>query len=179
LLDCSSSMSEQQLDLAKAVLAHVVQAFHAGCNCGLRVFGQSERRGSVVVDCADSKLVVPIDQMGQSKMRAAIADVHPTGVSCLCYGIRKAIDDIIETNQEGTVFILTCEKDSCKGDITGLWSADLRNSKTKFVVFSTSQHCFSEGKLQDTRILAHETGGKYYDSASLGELYKDLSTFGK
>ena len=47
-LDRSGTRS--QLDLAKDVLERVDRALPEGCNCGLRVFGQSDLTGSPEVE---------------------------------------------------------------------------------------------------------------------------------
>jgi hypothetical protein len=186
LLDCSLAMRDKlpeggsQFDLARSVLEHALLSIPSECDCGLRVFGQSDPQGTTQIDCMSSALVYPIDKFGRSKLRNTIQTFAPAGTSCLVYAINQAILDVTTLKEPSTIFVLTGEKDSCGGEVrTAFWPADLTKNNIKIIVFSTSQHTFGEGRKQDLRILAHETNGKYYDSTSLSTLYQDLAALSK
>ena len=154
VLDCSSTMRQldrsgtrSQLDLAKDVLERVDRALPEGCNCGLRVFGQSDLTGSPEVDCKASQIAVPMNSKGRRQIKGLIKSFAAHGgMSCLAFALNKAISDVSDSKKPATIFLITNEKDTCGGDLsTRAWRAELREHGIRLVVFSTNNGLKEKG----------------------------------
>ncbi len=182
ILDCSKSMAQStvvghskstQFDRAKLAVRDLLSKLPKNMRCGLRVFGNTPLVRGFVTDCSDSKLRVPI-KAAKSELLEELESLQPVGTSCMFSALVKGETDLVAENRS-LIVLITSEKDECGASVNGFTNSINVHAETlrKIVIYSTASHALAEGKLQDTRLIARATKGRYYDVSSLDVLLSD------
>jgi Mg-chelatase subunit ChlD len=181
LVDCSFSMKEKlsgadgaKMHAATQVLEQALARIPSDINVGLRVFGQ----GSFLpgMDCQSTALLVPLGTGNRATMITKVRNLKPFGMTPLEYAIRQAAeDDFSDSKGTKTLILITDGADTCGGDpcrfIRELPMLGIR-VKVDIVGLVVRD---KQGKEQ-LNCIAEQSGGKYYDANTAGQLIESVST---
>ncbi len=123
VLDVSGSMNEKissggtKFAAAKRALKRVSAALPAGTQVGLRVYGSqiAEPKAQNPKACTDTKLVLPVGPLDQSRMNAAVDSLTAKGETPIAYSLGKAVDDLGDSGKR-VVILISDGEETCSGD---------------------------------------------------------------
>jgi Ca-activated chloride channel family protein len=170
ILDVSGSMKtalgkKTRWTTALEVLRDLLARLPNDRNVGLRMYGHREDSRSPRT-CADSELVVPIEELDRGAILAAISKVKPKGETPLVYSVLQASSDLQGVGR-GTVILITNGEESCKGDMIKA-AAELKASGQRVLLQIDGLTLTGHRAVVQLSALAGSTGGRFY-AASTGE----------
>ncbi len=171
----SGSMWEQmqgrsKIEIAREVLANVVQGFPQDVNFGLRIYGHRSKG-----DCKDSELLVPFGKLDAASVIQKINAIKPKGMTLIDFSLREALKDV-QTQQGSKIVILVTDGiETCKGDpikaAGDLMAAGLK-MKIHVVGFDISR---SPETVEQLKKVAEVGQGKFYTAENVEEMNKALA----
>ena len=168
VLDASGSMWGQidgkaKIEIAKEVLAELIDQIPAGFQTGLTVYGH-RRKG----DCKDIEMVIPVGPHNAAAMKAKVKGISPKGKTPLSESVKQAAQALHYTEERATVILVSDGLETCDIDPCAL-AAELAMSGVEFTVhvigFDISKE--DQGRL---RCLADKTGGLFLAASNAGSL---------
>jgi hypothetical protein len=116
VLDMSGSMWGQidrvtKVEIAREVLAAVLQDFPREGNIALRVYGH-RRKG----DCTDSELIVAPSPVDPEAIMSKVNQIRPKGKTPIEFSLRQALQDLDGAQGSKAIILLTDGIETCDGD---------------------------------------------------------------
>ncbi|MCK5621063.1 MAG: VWA domain-containing protein, partial [Alphaproteobacteria bacterium] len=172
IFDASGSMRSKKkknlvggklrIDVAREVVAGIVENLPEDVNVGLRVYGHRIREGKKG-DCEDSQLVAPIGPLKRKKLLSQIKKIKALGTTPIAYSLLQAGKDLEGVVGPKLILLVTDGKEECNADPAAA-AAELRargiDVKIDIVGFALGE---DEVK-QDMLKAALAGGGAFYDA---------------
>jgi Mg-chelatase subunit ChlD/surface antigen len=170
ILDASGSMREKnrridgklKIDVAKQVLAQIIDGLPEDAQVALRVYGHRIREGRKG-DCEDSELVVPFGKSDKSKLLQQVQRIRALGTTPLAYSIRQAARDFGDSDGEKVIVLVTDGKEEC-GERPQDTVAELRDSGVDLRLNVVGFALADEEVKLDMRETAALSGGRFFDA---------------
>jgi Mg-chelatase subunit ChlD len=172
IFDASGSMRSKKkknlvggklrIDVAREVVAGIVENLPKDVNVGLRVYGHRIREGKKG-DCEDSQLVAPIGPLKRKKLLGQVKKIKALGTTPIAYSLLQAGKDLEGVVGPKLILLVTDGKEECNADPAAA-AAELRaqgiDVKIDIVGFALNE---DEVK-QDMLKAAQAGGGAFYDA---------------
>ncbi len=175
VFDMSGSMWEQiqgksKIEIARDVLASLVQGFPKDVNFALRVYGHRSKS-----DCKDSELLVPFGKLDTEAVKQKVNALKPKGMTLIDFSLREALKDIQPQNGSKIVILVTDGIETCHGDpvkaAQDLMSAGLK-MKIHVVGFNVSS---SPETVEQLKKVAEVGQGKFYTAENAEQMNRALA----
>ncbi|MBE9552502.1 MAG: VWA domain-containing protein, partial [Proteobacteria bacterium] len=172
IFDASGSMRSKKkknlvggklrIDVAREVVAGIVENLPEDVNVGLRVYGHRIREGKKG-DCEDSQLVAPIGPLKRKNLLGKVKKIKALGTTPIAYSLLQAGKDLEGVVGPKLILLVTDGKEECNADPAAA-AAELRargiDVKIDIVGFALNE---DEVK-QDMLKAAQAGGGAFYDA---------------
>ncbi len=174
VLDASGSMMGKigdvdKMTIARKALSDLMNEWDPEVEVGLMAYGH-RRKG----DCADIEVVVPVGTPDKQAILDAADKLTPLGKTPLSDATIKAADALKFSEETATVILIsdgeeTCDKNPC--DV----GTELEGKGINFTAHVIGFDVSDPAHQAQLRCLAENTGGKYLNAQSAGELKSALS----
>ena len=119
ILDASNSMwgqlpSGSKIDIAKQVLAEIVEMIPQETKVALRVYGSQSPVGRG--NCRDTKLLRGLSPVNKQQILAQIRGITPRGKTPIAYSLGQTVSDLQGSKGASVVLLITDGLESCNGD---------------------------------------------------------------
>jgi len=175
VFDMSGSMWEQiqgksKIEIARDVLAALVQGFPKDVNFALRVYGHRSKS-----DCKDTELLVPFGKLDTETVKQKVNALKPKGMTLIDFSLREALKDMQPQNGSKIVILVTDGIETCKGDpvkaAQDLMAAGLK-MKIHVVGFNVSN---SAETVEQLKKVAEVGQGKFYTAENAEQMNQALA----
>jgi hypothetical protein len=183
ILDASGSMlaktpeGRMRIDVAKEVMAQVVDQLPDNTQVGLRVYGSRLPSKPKDLSCQDSELLVPFGSLDRVRLHELIAAIVPQGQTPIGLSLALAYSDL--KDQEGhkeivlvTDGIETCNIDPGNDNYPPTVAANMRiadiNFKVDVVGFGIPEN--ESATREFLKQIADQGGGAYFDANNASQL---------
>ena len=167
ILDGSGSMwgkleGKAKIDIAKEVMARLINDLPAGVDVGLVVYGHRSKG-----DCNDVEELVPLGAPDKSALIAKVNGISPKGMTPITFAVRTTVEKLKGLEEETTVLLVSDGEETCKGDPCALVK-ELKASGIKFVMHVIGFDVGDKEKAQ-LECLAKAGGGRYFAAKNAKE----------
>lgn len=171
ILDASGSMwgrinGQPKIVVAKQVMKDLLTGIPSHVNIGLVVYGH-RRKG----DCNDIEIIGPTGT-DPAKLKMAIDKIMPQGMTPITASLRQATSIISDTENPGTVVLVSDGLETCKGNPCALVQELLQ--KGAHIIVHTVGFDVDKKAAQQLTCIAETTGGHYYPASDSKKLRKIL-----
>jgi hypothetical protein len=180
ILDASGSMREQKglvdgrlkIDVAKDVMAQIIERLPENIRVALRVYGHRIREGQKG-DCQDSELVFPFAQIDRPRLIQRVRQLQALGTTPIAYSLQQVARDFGNASGEKMVVLVTDGKEECGGDPSAAAQELLAkglNVRIEVVGLALAEEAV---KREMTRV-AELTGGRFFDAKNAETLRQSI-----
>ncbi len=167
ILDASGSMrgqinGEAKIDIAKRVLAGLINELPAGLNVGLVAYGH-RRKG----DCNDVEELSPLGTLHRQQLINKIKALKPKGKTPISKSVELTAEKLRSVEEETTIVLVSDGKETCGGDPCELVKK-LKESGIRFVMHVIGFDVTAREKEQ-LDCIAKAGGGKYFTARNASE----------
>ncbi|WP_407653683.1 VWA domain-containing protein [Actinoplanes oblitus] len=119
VLDVSGSMRAADIDgetriaVAKRAFNKVVDALPEDTQLGIRVLGATYSGKNKKIACKDTQQIVPVGPVNAVQAKNAIATLKPTGYTPIGLALKKAAEDLGDTDSVRRIVLITDGEDTC------------------------------------------------------------------
>jgi Mg-chelatase subunit ChlD len=170
ILDASGSMKYQhqkidgrlKIDVAKDVMAQIIDNLPDGIQVALRVYGHRIREGRPG-DCQDSELLVPFAKLDKPRLLQRARQIQALGTTPIAYSLQQVAKDFGATPGEKMVILVTDGKEERRGNPSAAVSDLLTQGmqvRLDIVGFALAE----EAVKQEMERIAALTGGRFFDA---------------
>lgn len=178
ILDCSGSMNEQtsdsktKIDVAKSVVANMIQKYPEGLRVSLLVYGDTTGA------CNDVRLVRPLSTLdvgSKSWLSSEIHQLQANGKTPIALSLRRAGQELAKFDSVSSVVLISDGKETCGGDPAAEAAALAQRFNLRYgvTVFGFAVDGAERASLE---AIAAAGNGKYYNAASAEELEQQTAT---
>ncbi|MGI9429102.1 MAG: vWA domain-containing protein, partial [Bythopirellula sp.] len=178
ILDCSGSMNEQtsdgksKIDVAKSVVANMIQKYPEGLRVSLLVYGDTTGA------CDDVRLVRPlstIDVGAKSWLNSEIHQLQAKGKTPIALSLRRAGQELAKFDSVSSIVLISDGKETCGGDPAAEAAslAQRFNLRYGVTVFGFAVDGAERASLE---AIATAGNGKYFNAASAEELVQQAAS---
>ena len=168
ILDASGSMwakvgARTRIDIAKGVMAQVVEKLPDDAEVALRVYGHRIGPGKPGA-CEDSELVFPFAKIDKRRLLERIRLIRALGTTPIAYSLRQVAKDFDGAPGEKMVVLVTDGKEECGGNPSAAVSELLAqgvNARVNIVGFALAD----EATKWEVQRVAELSGGRFFDAA--------------
>ncbi len=173
VLDCSGSMKEHtsdgepKIEVARRVVADLVQSIPNGLGLTFAVYGHDKRakcRAVEVLRSADA-----LTDAAKDDLRSTVARLQPAGQTPIALALRAAGAELAKKTSQCGLVLISDGKETCHGDPAAEAAALADQLDLAFGAHVIGFDVDAEGRGQLERV-ATATGGKYYDARNAREL---------
>lgn len=173
ILDASGSMAGQvdgksKMDVAKAVMADLIDGLPDNVNVGLEVYGHRSKG-----DCNDIETMVDVGAINKQALIDKINSIQPKGKTPIAKSLEMAAQKLGSTEEETTIILVSDGEETCEGNAC-TYIKDLRekgiNVKVHVVGFDVGQK-----EKEQLSCIAEAGGGRYYTANNADQLKKALT----
>ena len=167
ILDASGSMwakvgARTRIDIAKEVMAQVVEKLPDDAEVALRVYGHRIGPGKPGA-CEDSELVSPFAKIDKRRLLERIRAIRALGTTPIAYSLRQVAKDFRGVPGEKMVLLVTDGKEECGGSPSAAVSELLAqgvNARVNIVGFALAD----EATKWEVQRVAELSGGRFFDA---------------
>jgi hypothetical protein len=186
IFDASGSMAEDispgvtKIDAAKSVLNDVIDAIPSrpGVNVGFRVFGHkgNNTEAGKPISCQSSDLLVPINGVNKTALKAQVATYEPTGWTPIAFALQQAGKDFKPGGESiaNVAVLVTDGEETCGGDPCAA-AGSLHNGNVALTTYVIGFGTTPDQQASD-QCIADKGGGKLLGANSAAELSAALFT---
>ena len=178
ILDCSGSMNEQtsdgktKIDVAKSVVANMIQKYPEGLRVSLLVYGDTTGT------CDDVRLVRPLSTLDAGAKNWLTSEIHQLqakGKTPIAQSLRQAGQELAKFDSISSVVLISDGKETCGGDPAAEAAALAQRFNLRYgvTVFGFAVDGEERASLE---AIADAGNGKYYHAASAEELVQQTAS---
>lgn len=188
ILDASGSMlaetpeGRMRIDVAKEVLAEVVDKLPDNTQVGLRVYGSRLPSNPKGLSCQDSELLAPFGPLDRVRLHELIAAIVPQGQTPIGLSLSLAAFDLKDQEGHKEIVLVTDGIETCNADpndeiypakVAGdIVIADI-NFKVDVVGFGIPEN--ENASREFLKQIADQGGGRYFDAHDASQLSAALA----
>ncbi len=168
ILDASGSMGAQiqgkmKIDIAKEVLAGLIEDLPAGVNVGLVAYGHRQK-----TDCNDVEELTALGPLDRESLVTKIKNLDHKGKTPITLSVQKVAESLKTLEDETTIILVSDGEETCEGDPCKMVK-ELKASGIRFVMHVIGFDVTDKEKAQ-LACLAEAGGGSYFTAKNVGEL---------
>ncbi len=178
ILDCSGSMNEAtsdgktKIDVAKDVVAKMIQKYPDGLRVSLIVYGDTTGT------CDDVRVVRPLstlDVSAKSWLGSEIHQLQAKGKTPIALALRRAGQELAKYDSVSSVVLISDGKETCNGDPAGEAAALAQRFNLRYgvTVFGFEVNGAERTALEE---IAAAGNGKYFHAGSAEELAQQTAS---
>jgi hypothetical protein len=180
ILDASGSMREQKgtvggrlkIDVAKDVMAQIIESLPAGVRVALRVYGHRIREGQKGA-CQDSELVFPLAAIDKARLLQRVRQVQALGTTPIAFSLQQVARDFGNVPGEKKVVLVTDGREECGGDPSAAVQA-LRAKGLNVRVDVVGLALADDAAKREMTRVAELTGGRFFDAKDAETLRRSM-----
>jgi hypothetical protein len=177
VVDASRSMWGQidgvsKMQIAKETLEDMTYWLPPDLDLALRAYGNTSPTEEV--NCADSSLLVPFNELDRDYVRRGIAQLKPTGQTPIAFALNQAAGDFSGLHSDRSIILVSDGVESCSGDPVQA-ARDLRNQGIVVHLIGFGMDNAKDEDMASLQAIAYASGGRYVMASSAAELKAALA----